>query len=269
MKLGAIKHHFKILLKFLQFSFMKHMAFRFEFFFGYLIDIGWLLFTLALFKVFYLNISEIAGWNYGEILVLLGTFWIYESLFYGFVVIHNLRRLPKWIWTGELDMFLTKPLNSQFFVSTRDIWFPIFLNLIPAIYFIFSGLSILGQKAEFLNIILFLISSFLGILIIYGFWFIVVTFAFFLDRADNLPYLPQAIIDRIGPYPIDIFKDRAKFVFIWFIPLAFIASFPARILLEQLSYVYLLYAFLLAVLFIYLSDKFFKYALKHYCSASS
>lgn len=269
MKLGAIKHHLKILLKFFQFSFMKQMAFRFNFFFGYLIDIGWLLFTLALFKVFYLNVSEIAGWNYGEILVLLGTFWIYESLFYGLVVIHNLRRLPKWIWTGELDMFLTKPLNSQFFVSTRDIWFPIFLNIIPAIWLVFSGFSNLGQRPDLLNISLFIVSSFLGILIIYGFWFIVVTFAFFLDRADNLPYLPQAIVDRLAQYPIDIFKDKTRFIFIWFIPLAFVASFPAGILLGRFSYIYIIYGLFLAALLIYLSNKFWRFALKHYCSASS
>src|SRR4030042_2328795 len=109
MKLGVIKHHLKVFLKFIQFSFLTQTAFRFNFFMGYLIDFGWLIFMFLFFKIFYLNLDEIAGWNYPQILVLLGTFQIYTSFIYGFFIIHHLRRLPRWIWNGELDFFLLKP----------------------------------------------------------------------------------------------------------------------------------------------------------------
>lgn len=269
MKLGVIKHYLKILLKFLQFSFMNHMAFSFNFFYGYLIDIGWLLFTLVLFKTFYLNIKNIAGWNYHQILVFLGTFWIYQAFVYGIAVIFNLRRLPLKIWRGDLDMYLLKPINSQFLVSSQEIWFPQFLNLIPAAWFIYLGLSGLNIKLKLISLILYIITAFSGILIIYGFWFIITCLAFFIERANNLPFLPQGTIDRIVAYPIDIFSKKTKFILTWFIPLAFVTSFPARILMGSLSKIYALYSLLLAGLILWLSNKFWHFCLKHYSSASS
>ncbi len=269
MQPGEIKHHLKVFWKLLEISFMTKMAFRFNFLFGYLIDIGWLLFTLAFFKVFYLNVSEIAGWDYGEILVLLGVYWIYQSLIYGVVVIHNLRRLPLRIWNGELDFYLLKPLNSQFLVSCKEIWFPIFLNLIPAVIFIFQGMGITERSFNLSQILAFLVTTLAGLLIVYAIWFMAVCVTFFLDKVDNLPYLPQALIDYVTNYPIDIFKTRTRFILTWFIPLAFVTSIPARVLLGQLNSIYALWASLLAGIFIFFSHKFWRLGLKHYTSASS
>jgi len=269
MKLGVINHHLKVFLKFVQFSLMTKMAFRFDFFFGYLIDIGWLVFTLIFFKIFYLNVDSIVGWNYSQILILLGVYWIYQSLLYGLVVIYNLRRLPKRIWTGELDLYLVKPINSQFFVSLKEIWSPIFLNLIPAVWFIYLGLNGLGYQPSLVNLLVFVISALSGILIVYAICFMVVSLAFFVDKVDNLPYLPLAVIDYLVAYPIDIFKGKVKLILTWIIPLAFVCSFPVRILLGQLSLVYGLYSVLLALVFVYLSSLFWQYALRFYFSASS
>ena len=266
--LGVIKHHLKIFIKFIQFSFIQHFAFRFNFY-GYLIDIGWLLFSIAFIKIFYLNVPEIVGWNYWEMLVLLGVFWIFQALIYGLVVIGNCRKIPQLVWTGELDGILLKPINSQFNVSLRIIWTPIFLNIIPAIWFIYLGFSGLKQPADLINVFCFILMSVFGFLIAYGLWFIITIFVFFLERADNLPYLPQAVIDNVSQYPIDIFKGKTKFIFIWFIPLAFVVSFPTQVLLGQLSKIYVIYAGWLAIIILYLSSLFWNFALKHYSSASS
>jgi ABC-2 type transport system permease protein len=269
MQPGEIKHHLKVFVQFIKASLMNRLAFRFNFIFGYLIDVGWLLFTLAFFKIFYLNVSHLAGWNYSEILVLLGTYWIYQSLIYGVAVIYNLRRLPFKIWYGDLDLYLLKPVNSQFFVSAREIWFPIFLNLIPSSILIYQGMSSLNLSFNVLTTISFLITTFSGILIVYAIWFMVVSLTFFIDKVDNLPYLPQSIIDHVTNYPVDVFGSKASFILTWFIPLAFVTSVPARVLLGQLNAVYALWGVLLAGLFLYFSHKFWNFGLKHYTSASS
>lgn len=269
MNLSAIKYYFKIFRRFFKLSFLTQSAFRFNFFFGYLIDIGWLLFSLAFFQVFYLNIDHIAGWNYGQMLVLLGTYWIYQVIIYAVVVIHNLRRLPKIVWTGYLDLILVKPISSQFFVSTQTIWVASFLNLVPALLFLNRGFSILGQSPSITNIFYYLIMLASGLIIVYSLWFMITTLVFFIDRADNLPYLPQALIDQITQYPLDIFKEKTRFLLTFVVPLAFVATLPAKIILGQLGKIYIFIAIGLAVIFLYFSHVFWQFSLRRYTSASS
>ena len=93
--------------------------------------------------------------------------------------------------------------------------------------------------------------------------------SFFIDKAENLAYLPQTVIDNITQYPIDIFTGKAKFFFSWIFPLAFAASFPAKILLKRLPPTYAFYSLILAGAALYLSHLFWQFCLKHYSSASS
>ncbi|MFC1711359.1 ABC transporter permease [Patescibacteria group bacterium] len=269
MKLGVIKHHLKTFYTFIKFSYIKQMTYRFNFWFGYLIDISWLAFMFVFFKIFYLNVTDIAGWNYWHILVLLGTYQVYTAFIYGIVIIFNMRNIPKIIWNGELDMFLLKPINSQFHVSAREIWFPQFLNLIPSILLIYMGFQGGGISFNLINLVFYLIAVFSGILIVYAIWFMITCLTFFLEKAEDLPYVPQSFIDYIIEFPIDLFKGRGGFILTWIIPLAFAASFPARILMGSLSKIYAVYGVILAIIFIYLSNKFWKFCLKHYSSASS
>lgn len=268
MKLQEISKHLKIFILHLKFAFIRQIGFRLNFFLGYMIDFGWLIFSVAFFKIFYLHITDIAGWSYWEMMILLGTFWIYDSLIFGILAIGNTRRLPKMIWSGELDGILLKPLSSQFLVSIRHVWLSIFLNIVPAVWFIYLGIKNLSISITPINLLGYFITVIAGNIIAYVIYFMITCLAFYFEKAENLPYLPE-VIDNIVEYPIDVFKAKSKYILTWFLPLAFIVSIPTKILLAKISLIYVIFSVMLAGLLLWLSNWFWKFSLKRYSSASS
>ncbi len=99
---------------------VREMEFRANLFASLATILGWLFYYVALIRIIYLNTESIAGWSEGEALVLSGSFTIVwallNALFYD-----NLSELPQMIQKGTFDVVLTKPLDSQFFVSARRI----------------------------------------------------------------------------------------------------------------------------------------------------
>src|SRR5688500_11004514 len=70
------------------------------------------------FGLIYRFTDGVAGWSQDEVLVLVGVFRIADGLIHTFIA-PNMGRIPSDVRTGELDFHLLRPVDSQFFVSTR------------------------------------------------------------------------------------------------------------------------------------------------------
>src|SRR4051812_15632353 len=94
------------------------MNFRMNFIIQLFTGSMWFFMSLLTFTVVFANVREVAGWSKYEVFFLLGTSHVILRVFMTFFMT-NLTRLPDLIRTGELDFYLVKPLNAQFFISTR------------------------------------------------------------------------------------------------------------------------------------------------------
>jgi ABC-type uncharacterized transport system permease subunit len=74
---------------------------------------------------------------------------------------------------------------------------------------------------------------------------------------------------KIGRYPLDIFEGFWKVVFIYFLPLGLIAQVPAQALLQAISFKFVLFAFCVSAIFLFLALNFWKVGVRNYLSASS
>jgi ABC-2 type transport system permease protein len=72
-----------------------------------------------------------------------------------------------------------------------------------------------------------------------------------------------------GRYPISAYPVILRFVFTLVLPVAFLTTFPAEAILGELKFNILFFGLILSSLFFIFSRLFWKFALKHYTSASS
>ena len=116
--------------------------------------------------------------------------------------------------------------------------------------------------------ILFLIFAILISIVIC--YFIFLFFASFIlaePRTGTISISKELV--GITKYPIDIFGSNISFVFYTFVPVGFITTVPANLLIGRISYIYLLYGLLVAALLGIISIGMWNRNLKKYSSTSN
>ncbi len=115
-----MKDNFKFLTELMKLRLSHIMTFRLGFFGPFFIDTSYFLVQLFAFEAIYGHVDKIRGWGHGEILVFVGTFSLINALnmiIYFFGVIS----IPEKIQTGELDLYLTKPVNPLLRITFEKI----------------------------------------------------------------------------------------------------------------------------------------------------
>jgi len=244
------------------------MEYRFDFFFRALPTTLSLLINVFMISFIYSRIKEIAGWSREELFLLLGTYNIVWGIFFG-LFIHNLGQVNNYINSGELDLFLTKPVNSQFMVSFRNhIDFGEASTFVFGIILVIFSLGKIGIAVSALDAILYSLLILGSVILSYSLWLISVTFSFWFGRIREIHEVFISVF-AIVKYPIDIFPNQIKWLFTYFIPLAVLVTFPARFLIKTIRPEFLLFSFTVSFFVLFLSGLFWKFALKRYQSASS
>ena len=243
------------------------MEFRAQFFlsiFGYLLWAGVsLLFLEAIFG----NVSEVRGWTRPQMWVLYGTFVVLESLVWGLLG-PNMWRFSSMVRDGELDLVLIKPVNAQFFVSTRYIDLNAVLNVVPGIVLMIYGLRVLGVTPTLGQCAIWLLLLSCALLMAYCFWFFIVTWAIWIVRFDGVAILIDPMV-RMAQFPIQIYPGRLQTFLVSVLPVAFFSTFPTQSLLGTLDWRMIPLGLFIAGALLLFNRLFFNFALRFYGSASS
>lgn len=223
--------------------------------------------TVVFVELVFGQVNSIAGWSKDQVLLLVVIQAIFTS-FLWFFILPNLNSFSRYIRRGELDFVLLKPMNPRFFVSTRYLSFNNFARIFACAFIVFILLSRLGVQPTVFAWLLFLALFFLGIFIFYSLFFLMIVTNFWLINVFNF----QSLFDQItetGRLPVYIFQGGLRLFFIYIVPVGFIATFPTQALLGQVGLEKLWLALFLAATIFLLSEWFWRFALKHYQSASS
>ena len=144
------------------------------------------------------HVKAVAGWTVDQMLLLMGTYTLIEgtlSTLFG----SNMREISRYVNRGELDLVLTKPVSSQFYVSTRLVEWDSLPRVglgIAITAYAFRGLDIQVTVKSFLVYLVLLCS---GLAIGYSLWLISVCVGF-LDRASEQRRVRFLHPSRIGTF---------------------------------------------------------------------
>jgi len=177
--------------------------------------------------------ATVAGWSFGEALVVTGFFTMLGGVLEG-AVNPSLAAVVEHIRKGTLDLVLLKPADAQFLVSTQR-FLPWRLTSVLVAFAIFAyGFHRIGRAPSVGDVGLALVLFLSAVVVLYSLWIMVVSAAFYVVRIDNLTYLFSSIFDA-ARWPASIFRGVLSFVFTFVIPLALLTTYPAQALLGRLS----------------------------------
>ena len=264
----SVVKHLKIYWKLVKFSASLEMEYRFSFMLEIFVELAYFIVTLLGMRIIFWNINEVAGWNYNQLLALMGINMIFSEIVLGFAFIFNLRDLPNKIAQGGLDIVLSKPLNSQFAVSLWRPYFAMFPSILAGAIATYIGIRDSGIIFNPQMLIPFFFIFICGLIMAYSIGMMVSTLSMWFINATPLPMLAQQFL-FMAKNPSSVFTGAWKVFFMTALPISFMVSFPTTTLLGNISTWWLPASLVLALTFLKLSNLFWTFALKRYSSASS
>lgn len=240
-------------------------AYRSDFTLKLFLGAGWSITWIAFIDIFFAHTSSFNGWTRTDVFLIIFSFQFVE--FVG-ILGNNLNSLESDIRHGTFDFVVTKPIDSQFFVTFSK---PDLTNLIFFISYQIPLLCILIKNQ--IPIIPSHIPLYLFLLLCATLtWLAITTLCvainFWKQRLDNLQGTVWAVLE-FGRYPVSIFPKNLRLLFYTFFPAAFMGFIPASYLLGRSPASVAIPAFFITVSFLTISRIVWKRAVKKYSSASS
>ncbi len=256
-----------LLWSYLKVGIANELQYRVNFFIQVLqslISLGVCLISLALVFAY---TSELGGWTRPELLIVMGIYILMGGVISTFIQ-PNMDHLLQDIHDGTLDFALTKPVDSQAIVSLRDMHFWSLTDVIVGVVVVGVGIAQLQQQLGPWQALEFAIAIILGAILIYCFWLIVTSIAFWTIRLGDFFLVFQAIY-AAGRWPVGIYPDWLRVGLTFLVPIAFAITIPAEALTGRLTALTLLGAFAMTILFAALTRIIWSLAIRHYSGASA
>jgi ABC-2 type transport system permease protein len=261
-----LRRYWQIYRTFFTSSLARELEFRANFFAKILQNAIWIFFFLMILLVIYGNTNSVAGWSRGDAFVLAATVFLMNSVFTAFFF--SLNEIPQHVRQGTLDFIITKPVDTQFWISIRKFEFGQIGTFLAGLIMVVVGVTTSHMAPSFLQWVGYVTLALTSLLIFYSFNLILMTTGIWLVRVDNLWVLGETLT-QISRYPIDIYSGGLRRIFVYFVPLAFIATIPASQLKSGFNGSMVALGLVWAIAFFIIARLFWRFALTHYTSASS
>lgn len=252
---------------FLKVGAMNELQYRVNFFVQLLkslIQVGTALVMLALV---YSHTTELNGWTQPELLSLIGVQVLLGGVIHTFIQ-PNMQQLMTDVQQGTLDYALTKPEDSQLLISVRQIWIWQVVEIISGVILLFVGLSRVESSIGFLDAAAFGIAILVGGVLVYCFWLILTTGAFWVVRMENVLELFEGIY-QTGRWPVTVYPGWLRYSVTFLVPVGFAVTVPAEALTSRLHWPTLLLAIGFGGALFAFTRWFWRFGLRHYSGASA
>ena len=262
-----MRRYWRIFREFFRTCLVEELEYRSEFVGNLLSSLFGIGIAILTIHIFFYQTNKLGGWVYEDVLLLLGVFNTLQGLI-DFALRPNMSRLLQHIRKGTFDYVLTKPIDSMFYVSFRHL---VFWRLIDVLLGIALVLYALVQKQyipSLADVLIFCVTICSSFIIIYSLWMLLMTTAFWVIRMDDLWFVFNSFFETTR-FPIGMYRGWLRIVLTYVLPAAFITSTPALALLGRWDINAAAASILIAGVFLWLSRRFWRYALRSYTSASS
>src|SRR6266478_3647089 len=250
-------------------SLIRELSFKANFLLWMIVEVLWFCGQIVFFSIIFGNVDRIGDWTKWEVVLLVGTHQMIAQLFQAFFFV-NVANIPELVRTGKLDSLLVLPMDSQFAVSTKQFGLDSIVNTIVGGVVVVFSLTKLGYVPGPMSIVLYLIAVCFGVAVHYSIMLSLAAVSFWIVRAQGLVYGYFNFLN-IARYPDSIFPPLFKFIFSWIVPVVIVANIPARLLIKSLGQPgrLMLQLVIASTIVFWLSRVFWRFALRHYSSASS
>ena len=262
-----IKRYLKIYRILVKQEFKKYMEYKADFFvgiFGFLLSQA---FNLYFIYIIFSRIPKLNGWSFDEIVFIYGFSLLPKGIdhllsdnLWNFG--HNIVR------KGEFDKYITRPINSLFYIVSETIQVDAIGELIVGIGLVIRSMVALKLVPSITQIIVFILLLPFTALIYTSIKIITASLAFWVKKSGNITYIFYMLND-FAKYPVTIYNFAIKLVLTYLVPFALTSYYPASYLIKGDNLWNLMKVFIISTLFLVVAIKIWNVGVSKYKSAGS
>lgn len=263
-----MKRNIKFIFLLIKFKLSHMMVFRMSFFGAFFADGTLFLVQLLTFNIIYGQVDIIGDWSRGQMLVFVGTFSLINALnmsiyFFGIVDI------PGKIKRGDLDQYLTKPINPLLRLTFESVNPGSFLLVVLSVLIIGYGVSAAKIEVSFTLGLGYAMLVILMTLIWYDMELVLRTIPFLVISANGIMQLEDVTLELNFKVPGVLYKGVFKVLFYFLLPYGIMSTVPTQFITRSITAAGLITSIATVVVFTAFALWFWTFGLKHYKSASS
>jgi ABC-2 type transport system permease protein len=264
---GQLMNAVRVSWLFLKVGVMNELQYRVNFVVQLLQSAITLVAALAVLALVYSQTDELNGWSQSEILCLTGIQILMLGVIRMFVE-PNMSRVIDEVREGTLDYALTKPEDAQVLASVREIRIWQIVDVFSGLIVLGFGLSRITTEVGPIDALAFGAAFLLGGVMIYCFWLVIATGAFWVVNMWHVAELFDGLFNT-GRWPVGIYPGWLRITVTFLVPVAFAVTVPAEAVTSRLEWETLLLSFVFAVALFVATRWFWHFGLKRYSGASA
>lgn len=242
------------------------MAYRVSFINSIISSFSWGTFNIIWIILLTNKAKTVFGWKSEELVFITISYVIVTGLYYAFFA-RNFDALSRIIDRGELDSILLKPVDSQFHVNMMKISFGSLIRVLMGSILLIWWAQHYHYSIGIFQIISYVFLQAVGVSLLYSMWSFCTTFLIWYPNLGNLIELLYTL-NGFARYPTELIQKSGILGLFIFLPISLICATPVKALLQKNSLPDALLMCLLSVLLLAFNRAWWKYALRHYTSAS-
>ncbi len=263
-----IKRNMRVLKALLKLRFQNLMMFRLGFFGPFFVDGSLFVVQLLVFGAVYANVDSIGSWQRGEMILYIGTFSLLNAINM-VVYFFGVNDLQRKIRSGDLDLYLTKPVSPLFritFECTNPGSIPL---VIMSVLIIGYGIKEAGVSLTPGVVLAYVGWVFVMAVLYYDLEVLVRSLTFYFVSTSRMDQLEEAGLSLCMQLPGIAFYGIYKVIFYCILPYGIMATFPVQSMIGEMTVTGAVFGIGIVVLFSILTAVVWKCGVKRYHSASS
>ncbi len=217
--------------------------------------------------VVFSHTDTLGGWRPEELLALVGVYFLIGGLIRT-IIRPSMTKFMDDVRRGTLDFTLTKPADSQVLVSIQSVEIWRLVDVLIALPVLAIALIRLGAHLGLIDTAVFAVTLLSGGLIIYSFWLMLSTCAFWFVKVENIQVIFMSMW-QAGRWPVSIYPAWLRAVLTFLVPVAFATTVPASAVSGRITGANLVGTVALAVAMLIVSRWFWRVGIRFYSGASA
>ena len=222
---------------------------------------------LAVIGLVFSQTTHLNDWTQPELLAVMGVHILMGGVIQTFIQ-PNMVRLMTDVREGTLDFILTKPEDAQVLVSIREVKIWQAVDVLIGLVVLAVGVAQLQASIGPIQAIAFAVALLLGATMIYCFWLILTTGAFWIVRMDEIHELFEGVYQS-GRWPVTIYPGWLRISLTYLVPIAFAVTVPAEAITSRLTVETIAVAAVFAAALVVVTRAWWRFGLRHYSGASA
>ncbi|MFM7149249.1 MAG: ABC transporter permease, partial [Gemmataceae bacterium] len=257
---------------FARFGLASEMSFRANFLVKLVVEALWLGILILFYDLIFQRTQNVAGWDRSQYLFFLGCHYALAGLIETFFL-ENCTGFAELVRTGDLDLYLLKPIDEQFLITCRKMDWSTFPNILQGAGVMAYALWVMDWTLDPARLIAFVALFACGAAMAYSFLLMLCSLSVWMVRNQSL-LESWWLFTSLMRYPREVFQATTwgtpvSWLFTFLVPILLVVNVPSQTMVRTLQPGFVALMVASTVLLVCLSRWFFRRALSAYRSASS